>query len=162
MDHLTVLAQVAVFEAGVRLATHDFPGSVQGPLTVGRVHHLDHLLADQLILGVTEHLLAGSTDKDKASLAVDGTYDVEQQIDVTGQRCGISGGHVGWILSKNAAMSISPWTWQSLSAGALLQLTQPCVQPQVLFASRPGTACSRALMAKPMNITPQIRVIASS
>ncbi|MGF6153391.1 hypothetical protein QFZ84_004389 [Pseudomonas fluorescens] len=44
----------------------------------------------------------------------------------------------------------------------LTQLSQPCAQPQTLFVSNPGTACSKALMAKPVNITPQIRVIASS
>ncbi|WP_256585279.1 MULTISPECIES: hypothetical protein [unclassified Pseudomonas] len=43
-----------------------------------------------------------------------------------------------------------------------MQLSQPCAQPQTLFVSNPGTACSQALMAKPVNITPQIRVIASS
>jgi hypothetical protein len=40
-------------------------------------------------------------------------------------------------------------------------LSQPCDQPQALFANNPGTACSKTSMAKPMNITEHIRVIAS-
>ncbi|MNN73676.1 hypothetical protein D3C81_1898120 [compost metagenome] len=132
MHHLAVLAQVTVFKVEFGLAAHDFPRGIERALAIGRMHQIDHRLTDHLVGGVTENALESRTDKYEATLLVDRTNGVEQQIEVACQRCGVTVCH-----------------------GALLWI-------QALFVTSPGNACARALMAKPMNITPHNRVIASS
>ena len=87
MDHLAVLAHIAVFEMRLGLAGHDFTGGLEGPLAVGGQDQVDHRGADQLVRRITEDALAGGTDKNKTSFDINGTHRIKQQVDIAGQRC---------------------------------------------------------------------------
>ncbi|MNT36770.1 hypothetical protein D3C72_1728750 [compost metagenome] len=105
---LAILAHVAVFEVELGLAAHDLPCSVEGALTVGRVHQIDHRQADHLIGAVTENTLAGCTDKDEAALLIHRANGVQQEIDVARQRRRISGCHGTESASGQCSNQIHP------------------------------------------------------
>ncbi|MNO80102.1 hypothetical protein D3C76_712940 [compost metagenome] len=166
IDHTAILAQVAVLEIQLGLAAHDFPRGVEGALTIGRVHQVDHGLADQLVGAVAENALASRADKNEATLFVDRTNGVQQEVDVARQRSGVSGGDVP---GGHCAVSMSGHCSQmktfpdrSGARAPTVQPMRPFDQRQALFVTSPGSACAKALMAKPINITPHNRVMANS
>ncbi|MNQ67492.1 hypothetical protein D3C85_820180 [compost metagenome] len=103
MHHLAILAQVAVLEIEFGLTAHDLACGIEGALAIGRVHQIDHLLADQFVRAVAENALTGCADKNEATLFVDRANGVQQEVDVARQRSGISGGHGAERMSEQCS-----------------------------------------------------------